>query len=200
MGKKNPRVDAYIGKSASFARPILEHIRSLVHKGCPEIEEQMKWGFPNFVYHGILCNMAAFKEHCAFGFWKGKLVLGNGEGSREAMGHFGRITSLDELPSDKAILRYIRIAMKLNEEGVPSPTRVRKKEKTPLKIPALLKAALAKNKKAGATFNNFSHSHKKEYVEWISEAKTEDTRQKRLKTALKWMAQGKERNWKYARK
>lgn len=200
MGKKDPRVDAYIGKSAPFARPILEHIRSLVHKGCPEIEEQMKWGFPNFVYHGILCNMAAFKQHCAFGFWKGKLVLGRGEGSREAMGHFGRITALDELPSDKAILRYIRIAMKLNEEGVPSPTRVHKKEKTPLRIPTYLRAALAKNKKAGTTFNEFSYSHKKEYIEWISEAKTEDTRQKRLKTALEWIADGKERNWKYARK
>ncbi len=200
MGKRDPRVDAYIGKSAPFAQPILEHIRSLVHKGCPEVEEQLKWGFPNFVYHGILCNVAAFKKHCAFGFWKGKLVLGEGAGSRDAMGHFGRITSLNELPSDKAILRYIRTAMKLNEEGVPSPTRVRKKEKTPLRIPSYLKAALARNTRARRTFEDFSYSHKKEYVEWITEAKTDETREKRLKTALEWMAQGKGRNWKYANK
>ncbi len=200
MGKKDPRVDAYIGKSAHFARPILTHIRSLVHAGCPEVEESVKWGFPHFMYKGILCSMASFKEHCAFGFWKGKLVLGEGRASDDAMGHFGRIMSLDDLPTDNAILGYLRKAMKLNDEGVPSPTRIRKKEKTPLKIPVYLKSALAKNKKAGATFDAFSYSHKNEYIEWLTEAKTDETREKRLKTAVEWMAEGKGRNWKYARK
>ncbi|HTP13915.1 MAG TPA: YdeI/OmpD-associated family protein [Bacteroidota bacterium] len=200
MGKKDPRVDAYIGKSAGFAKPILEHLRSLVHDSCPNVEESVKWGFPHFTYNGILCSMASFKGHCAFGFWKGKLVVGSDGASREAMGHFGRITTLADLPPDKTIVRYIRTAMKLNEEGVPSPTRSKPKEKKPLKIPAYFKSALAKNKKALRTFDAFPYSHKKEYLEWVTEAKTEETRQTRLRTAVEWMAQGKARNWKYMKK
>jgi uncharacterized protein YdeI (YjbR/CyaY-like superfamily) len=201
MGKKDPRVDAYIAKSADFAKPILTHLRSLVHAGCPGVEESVKWGFPHFMYKGILCSMASFKEHCAFGFWKGKLVFGaEGKASDEAMGQFGRITAISDLPSEQPILGYIRTAMRLNEKGVPSPTRVRTKEKKPLKVPAYLKAALAKNKKANRTFGAFSYSHKKEYIEWITEAKTAETREKRLKTAVGWMAEGKKRNWKYTKK
>jgi len=201
MGKKDPRVDAYIAKSADFAKPIMTHLRSLVHKGCPDVEESVKWGFPHFMYKGILCSMASFQEHCAFGFWKGKLVLGDDNVAAEkAMGSFGRITALRDLPGDKTILRYIRTAVGLNDEGIPSPTRVRKKEKQPLRIPPFFKNAVAKNKKALATFEEFSYSHKKEYVEWVTEARTEETRQIRLKTAIEWMAEGKSRNWKYERK
>jgi uncharacterized protein YdeI (YjbR/CyaY-like superfamily) len=200
MGKKDPRVDAYIGRSADFAKPILTHLRSLVHAGCPDVEESVKWGFPHFTHKGILCSMASFKEHCAFGFWKGKLVLGEDRVAAEkAMGHFGRITTISDLPGDKTILRYIRAAVELNEAGIPSPTRSRTKEKKPLKVPAYFKTALAKNKKALATFKGFSNSNKKDYVEWVTGAKTEETRQSRLTTAVKWLAEGKIRNWKYAR-
>ncbi len=200
MAKKDPRIDAYIGKSAPFAQPILAHIRSVVHTGCPGVQEDLKWGFPHFMYQGILCSMASFKGHCAFGFWKGKLVLGEGKASDEAMGHFGRIMTLSDLPPDKTILHYVRVAMKLNEEGVPSPTRSKPKEKGPVRVPPYLRSAIAKNKKARATFDTFSESHKREYIEWIAEAKTDETRQKRLSTAVGWMAEGKSRNWKYTRK
>ena len=200
MGQKDPRVDAYIGKSAGFAKPILTHLRALVHAGCPDVEESVKWGFPHFMYKGILCSMASFKEHCAFGFWKGKLVLGSDRVSAgKAMGHFGRITSVRDLPDDRTILKYIRTAVTLNDEGIASPTRTRSKEKKPLKVPPYFKTALAKSKKALATFEGFSYSNKKEYVEWVTEAKTEETRQSRLKTSVEWMARGKTRNWKYAR-
>jgi len=203
MGKKDPRVDAYIARSADFAKPILRHIRNLVHAGCPDVDETIKWGFPHFEYKGVLCSMASFKAHCAFGFWKGSLLFdtkapgGNGE---EAMGQFGRITSLSDLPGEKAFIGYVKKAAKLNDEGVRLPARTRSRERKPLVIPSYFKAALGKNRNALAAFEDFSYSHRKEYVEWVSEAKTEETRQRRMQTAIEWMAEGKERNWKYAGK
>ncbi len=202
MAKKNPAVDAYIGKSADFARPILNHIRKIVHSACPEVEEAVKWGMPFFVYNGMLCNMAAFKEHCSLGFWKGKLIFGEKylEGEEEGMGSFGRITKVSDMPSEKALTGYIKNAMKLNEEGVKAPAVRKGKEKMELTAPPYFMDALKKNKKALATYESFSPSHKREYGEWVVEAKTEETREKRLETAIEWMAEGKIRNWKYVKK
>ncbi len=200
MGKRDKRVDTYIAKSADFAKPILSHLREVVHKGCPEVEETIKWGFPNFVYKGMLCNMAAFKQHCSFGFWKAplmkdKALMGNAK-SENAMRHFGRITSLADLPSQKVLLHYIKEATQLNESGAKLPPKM-KSEKKELKIPDYFKKALSKNKKALKTFESFSYSNKKEYVEWITEAKSEETRDSRLQTAIEWIAEGKVQNWKY---
>ena len=197
MPKKDPRIDAFIEKSAPFARPILIHVRKLVHAACPSVEETLKWGMPHFDYKGVLLGMAAFKRHCAVGFWKADLVLGEARGTYEAMGNFGRITSLDDLPSDKVLTRYIRKAVELNEAGIKKPAPARPKKQKELVIPDDLQAALKKNRKALATFEGFSYSRRKEYVEWITEAKRDLTRARRLKTAMEWLAQGKSRNWKY---
>ncbi|MDP4147925.1 MAG: YdeI/OmpD-associated family protein [Bacteroidota bacterium] len=199
------RIDAYINKSAEFARPILTHIRKLVHKACPGVEETIKWGFPHFDYKGAMCcSMAGFKEHCSFGFWKASLlkdkerILSTGE--RDGMGHIGKITSLKDLPPDKVMLAYIKEAAILNEEGVKLPPREKKPPRQELPMPPALGAALKKNKKAQAAFDGFPPSHRREYIEWITEAKTEETRQKRIDQAIEWVAEGKSRNWKYQRK
>ena len=199
MPKKDPRTDAYIAKSADFAKPILTHLRRLVHEGCPAVEETFKWSFPCFMHKGILCSMAAFKEHCSFGFWKSELVLGEETGRRkESMGHFGRITRLEDLPKDNVLLGYIKKAAELNEAGIKQPKKAKAKPKGELEVPPDLYAALKTNKQAQSTFAGFSYSHKKEYIEWIVEAKREETRKKRLETTLQWLAQGKPRHWKYA--
>jgi uncharacterized protein YdeI (YjbR/CyaY-like superfamily) len=200
MGKKDPRVDAYIDRSADFARPILKRIRKLVHASCPDVEETMKWQFPHFMHHGILCSMAAFKEHCTFGFWKGSLMksLKSHAKSEQAMGQYGRMTKLADLPSDKVLLAQVKEAAQLNAEGVKTPKV--KKEKAPLRIPPYFTAALKGNPKAFSTFNDLSPSHKREYIEWITEAKTDGTREKRIETTLQWLAEGKSRNWKYERR
>ncbi len=198
MAKRDPRVDDYIEKSAEFARPILKHLRRVVHLGCPQVQETIKWSFPHFEYNGILCGMAAFKQHCAFGFWKGKLIFESGKhAKREAMGHFGRITSLADLPPEKVLIDYVRKAAQLNETGAKSPVRPKTKKKPPLKIPEYFSAALKKNPKARTTFENFSPTNHREYVEWVSEAERDQTREERLKTSISWLADGKPRNWKY---
>lgn len=198
MPTKDSRVDAYIAKSAEFAKPILTHIRKLVHTACPEVQETMKWTFPHFEYKGVLCSMAAFKSHCAFGFWKGELFLPKGK-ENEAMGWFGRIIKLSDLPNDKVLGLYIKEAVRLNETGTKVPSRSKPKERKPLVIPDYFLAAVKKNKKALTTFEDFSYSHKKEYVEWVTEAKTEATRNKRLGTTVEWLSKGKSLNWKYER-
>jgi hypothetical protein len=196
MPKRDPRIDAYIAKAADFAKPILTHLRKLVHAADPDVAETMKWGMPFFEHKGLLCNMAAFKAHCSFGFWKGELILGRSQGG-DGMGHFGRITSLADLPSDKVLASYIKKAIALNEAGVKKAVPPRSKVKKELVVPDYFTGALRKNKKALATFEGFSYSHKKEYVEWITEAKREETRANRIATALAWLSQGKARNWKY---
>lgn len=202
MTKKDPRVDAYIEKSAAFAKPILNHIRGIVHNACPDVEEALKWGMPNFLYKGMMCNMAAFKEHCAFGFWKGKLVLGDryAKAGEEAMGSFGRITKISDLPSEKVLGEYIKKAMKLNEDGVKAPAIRKTSEKVELNVPSAFTDAPKKNKSALETFESFSPGNKRDYVMWIAEAKTEETRANQVETAVKWMAEGKVRNWKYLKK
>jgi uncharacterized protein YdeI (YjbR/CyaY-like superfamily) len=197
MGKKDYRVDAYIAKSADFAKPILTHLRDLVHATCPDVEETMKWSFPNFMYKGMLCSMASFKEHCSFGFWKESLILAARDGrAGESMGSFGKITKLSDLPSKKALAGFIKEAMKLNESGVKKPAPPKKVQRE-LIVPVELTKALDKNAKARATFDGFSPSHKREYIEWITEAKTDATRERRVQTTVEWLAEGKPRNWKY---
>ena len=204
MPRPDQRVDAYIASAADFAKPILNHLRKLVHQGCPEVEETMKWSFPNFIYHGIMCNMAAFKQHCAFGFWKRKLLFGDDPKVRakmdEAMGQFGRITSISDLPEPGLLLKYIREAARINAAGIKTPATAKPKPKAPLRIPVYFAQALKHNPPAKAAFDGFSYSHRKEYIEWITEAKTEPTRQKRVATTLEWLTEGKPRNWKYMSK
>jgi uncharacterized protein YdeI (YjbR/CyaY-like superfamily) len=198
MGGRDPRVDAYIAKSADFAQPILTHLRDVVHEACPNVEETLKWGMPAFMYEGILCGMAAFKAHCTFGFWKGSLVVDSGGKSLDAMWQFGRITKLSDLPPKRTLAGYVKKAMALNESGAKVKARP-KRPKKEIAVPGYMTAALKKNRKALATFDGFSPSHKREYVEWITEAKGEDTRYRRLAQAIEWMAEGKPRNWKYMR-
>jgi uncharacterized protein YdeI (YjbR/CyaY-like superfamily) len=196
MAKNDKRLDAYIAKSADFAKPILEYVRSVVHEACPDVEETLKWGHPFFEHRGSqLCSIAAFKEHCKFGFWKGRLVTGDAGEDGGPLG-FGRVTSVSELPSKRILAGYVKKAMELNDQGVKAPKRPSKPKK-PLTVPDYFTAALKKNKKALAAFDNFPPSHQREYVEWITDAKTEETRQRRLTQALEWMAEGKPRNWKY---
>ncbi len=196
--KTDPRVDAYIAKSADFARPILRHLRALVHKACPPAVETIKWGMPSFTHHGILCGMAAFKAHATFGFWRRGLtdeIAKTGVDADAAMGSLGRITSVKDLPSDRAMLGYIRKAAKLNEAGAPA--RPKPKPKPALPVPADLAAALRKNAKSAKAFAEFSPSARREYIEWITEAKRPETRLARLRTTIQWVAGGKRRNWKY---
>jgi uncharacterized protein YdeI (YjbR/CyaY-like superfamily) len=198
MGTRDPKVDAYIRNAAPFAQPILTHIRETVHGACPEVEEAIKWSFPHFLYKGMLCSMASFKQHAAFGFWKGPLVTG-GPRSAEAMGHFGRITKVSDLPSKRMLSGLIKKAATLNDQGVKQP-RPPKRAAPPVKVPAALTAALAASTKARAGFDALSPSHRREYVEWITEARTTETRARRVAQAIEWMADGKSRNWKYERR
>lgn len=198
-----PRIDAYIERSADFAKPILNHIRQMVHEVCPDVQETIKWGFPHFEYKGVICNMASFKNHCAFGFWKASLMKDTHKlfsiSGENAMGHFGRITSLNDLPSDEILKSYILEAVNLNKEGIKIPGKSKPKDKKELQTPEYFLEALSKTAIALSTFENFSYSNKKEYIEWIEDAKTESTRNKRLETAVEWIAEGKVRNWKYVK-
>ncbi len=201
MSATDSRIDAYIEKSAPFAKPVLQHIRELVHKACPAVEETMKWSFPHFDYKGIMCSMASFKHHCAFSFWKASIMKDPERilkiKDRESMGHFDKISSLEDLPSDEVLIAYIKEAARLNDEEIKLPSKTKRLEKKELEIPDYLTAALKKNEKAQTCFDNFSPSHKREYIEWITEAKTEATRMKRIETAIEWLVEGKIRNWKY---
>lgn len=196
-------VDAYIKRKAPFAQPILHHVRKLFHRACPELKETMKWNFPHFEYKGIVGSMAAFKQHVSYGFWKASLMqdphgLLAAVGTKTSMGGM-KVTRLDELPADDILLAYITEAVSLNESGASISRPKRKKSSAVVKVPAELQAALKKNKKASATFEGFSPSHRKEYIEWITEAKQDATKQKRLATTLEWLSEGKPRNWKYMR-
>jgi hypothetical protein len=196
MGKKAAGVDAYIAKSADFAKPILNRLREIMHAACPDTEEQMKWSFPHFGYKGMLCGMAAFKAHCTFGFWlSDKVAAAVGKEGAVAIEKCNRLTAVDDLPSKKTLTACIKAAMKLNDEGVKLSRP--KKPKAVLAVPDDLKKALKANVKAQVTFTGFSPSKQREYVEWITEAKSADTRQRRLATAIEWMSEGKPRNWKY---
>jgi hypothetical protein len=204
MGKRDPRVDAYIAKAAPFARPILKHLRAIIHEGCPEVEETIKWSFPCFDFKGPFCSIAAFKAHATFGLWKHALLVQQhaplAKNREKAMGHFGRLTSLDDLPSRRVLVALVKEARRLNDERIKLPPRPRPKTPIKVRVPAYLRTALGKNKKALAQFSAFSPSQRREYVDWLTEAKTAPTREKRLATAIAWIAEGKIRNWKYVRK
>ena len=192
MGKRDPRIDAYIAKQQDFAKPILAFVRECMHEGCPAIEEDLKWNSPAFMYQGaILAGCAGFKQHVQFGFWKHELLVGD----RNGMG-FGKVTSIEELPPKKRILALVKKAMKLQDSGVKTP-RAARRPKKPIPMASDLKAALDKNRKARAVFDGFSPSHQREYLEWITDAKGVDTRARRVKQAVEWIADGKPRNWKY---
>ena len=201
MPDTDPRVDAYIKKAAPFAQSILIKLRKLIFQACPDAVETIKWSFPNYeAYGSMLCNMAAFKEHCSFGFWKAALLKDPDDilhlADKHSMGHFDKLVSLKDLPADKILIAYLKEAALLNKNNV----KLEKLEKAPKKelpMPKPLAAALKKNKKASAVFEAFSSSNKREYIEWIIEAKTEETMNKRLATTIEWLEEGKSRNWKY---
>ena len=194
--KKDPRIDAYIDRQAEFAKPILRHLRATVHAACPDCEEGMKWSSPHFLYKGqMLAGMAAFKQHATFGFWKGSLVVGQGNEQMSGMGQFGRLTSVDDLPPRKELEALVRKAMQLTDDGVKAPRD--KHKKPPLSVPQDLRAAIDAVPAAAATFEGFPPSCQREYVEWVTEAKREETRSKRLAQTVEWLAEGKKRNWKY---
>lgn len=197
MARKDPRIDAYIAHAAPYAQPILKRLRLVVHRACPGVIETMKWSNPSFEYHGLLCGIVAFKSYCTFGLWKDKLVRARGGVSAaKVLDAAGKVASVEELPDVAALGQLIKLAAGLNEQGV---REVRKKPKGPVEVPDDLKKALDKNKKAKAVFDAFIPSHKREYVEWITEAKQAATRARRLEQAIGWMAEGKARNWKYFR-
>jgi uncharacterized protein YdeI (YjbR/CyaY-like superfamily) len=205
MGTQDVRVDAYIAKSADFAKPILTRLRRVIHKNCPAAAETIKWGFPFFMYNGgILCATAAFKLHCTFGFWHREMGtevkrLAPGAGSDErSLGQFGRITSADDLPSDAVLAKLVRRAMELSESP-ETPARKPRKPAKKLPVPAFMAKALRQDAKAREHFNAMSPSHQNEYVEWITEAKRPETRDRRIATMLQWLREGKSRTWKYER-
>jgi uncharacterized protein YdeI (YjbR/CyaY-like superfamily) len=198
MATRDPRVDAYIANAAPFAQPILVHLRKVVHEACPDVTETVKWGMPFFDYEGPLANMAAFKKHVAFGFWKAKLLSEHLPAGKEtAMGQFGRVAAISDLPSKRALAKIVKAAARLDDEGVKIERT--RKPKPALRTPASLLAALKKSPKALAAFEALPPSHKREYAEWISEAKREGTRARRIATALEWISKGRSMNWKYER-
>jgi uncharacterized protein YdeI (YjbR/CyaY-like superfamily) len=206
MKQTDPRVDAYILKSADFAIPILEYLRALVHTTCPEAKETIKWSFPNFDYHGsIMCSMASFKQHCSFGFWLASRMtdphnlLSTGD-EKSSMGQLGKIKSLADLPAEEHLIGFIEEAMALIDSGVKQQRPEKRSEPKFLVIPDYVPEALSKSPGALKNFNNFSYSNKKDYIEWFEEAKTEATRNRRIETAIEWIEEGKSRNWKYEKK
>jgi len=201
MGQRDERVDAYIAKSPDYAKPILIHIREFVHRVAPEVNEMIKWGFPFFDYKGPVCHMAAFKKHCAFGFWKVRL-LNDPEGylkldtEEASAGSVGPILGITDLPPENVLAEFIHQAIAINEQGV----KVEKKPAAPkaeLSIPPDFENLLKSNTTAYFHFDKFSPSKKREYLEWFADAKSEATRQKRIEQALEWISEGKSRHWKY---
>jgi hypothetical protein len=196
----DPRVDAYIARAQPFARPILRRLRAVVHAACPTVQETMKWSFPHFDYKGLFCSMAAFKAHCSFGFWKETLLIERGLLTKAdgAMGSFGRVTSSDGLPSNAALRKIIRAAAQLNDAGV-TVARPRRAPKPPVRPPAYVHAALARHPAARAAFAAASPSHRREYVTWVTDAKSAETRARRLAKMIAQLAAGKALNWQYER-
>lgn len=202
MGQKDHRIDAYIAKAAPFAQPILIHFRELMHKACPEIKENIKWGMPAFELNGIVTTAASFKNHLGIAFHKSALMQDSHKlfhSAEDAIGHLGKITSLEDLPEDDILISYIQEAAKLDKEG----KKVSKKPAQPkpeLRMPDYFAAALDKNPAAKQHFESFSPSAKREYMEWLIDAKSETTRNTRLERAMEWIAEGKPRLWKYQKK
>ena len=201
MDQTENKVDTYIKDAADFAQPVLIYLRALVHKCCPEVEETIKWGVPNFLYRGgILCNMAAFKQYCSFGFWNAKQMEDpDGLFVADTAGSIGRIRSLNDLPPEALLVKYIKAAVLLHGNGLKTTVKSspQPNEAVEITLPEYLRDALAAHPKAADVFTAFSRSHKKEYIDWLEGAKTDATRNKRIAQALEWMAEGRSRNWKY---
>ena len=192
---RDPRVDAYIAARQPFAQPILTHLRELVHAHAPGAEETLKWGVPHFTLGGQnLAGMAAFKSHATFGFWRDEEVTGSPR-NPGAMGSMGRLASLADLPGDEAMADYIRKAAALCAEG--KPKRAAPKPKAALDLPGDLGVALKANAAAQGHWDAFSPGKRRDYIEWVLEAKREETRVKRIETIVAQVAEGKGRNWKY---
>lgn len=203
MEKYSPEIDAYIEKSQDFAKPILHYIRETIHECCPDAEETMKWSFPHFIYKGKnLCAMASFKQHCTFGFWLEKEMKTMQEITQDieknSMFSLGKITQVGDLPSKPQLKKAITEAMELTDMGVTMKKAA--PSKTEMEIPDYFQNALNAQPKAKDFFEKASPSFRKEYIAWVSEAKTEATRNKRLEQSLEWIAEGKSRNWKYQKK
>jgi uncharacterized protein YdeI (YjbR/CyaY-like superfamily) len=199
-----PKVDAYIAATPEYAQPILNHLRELIHKTVPEVEEAIKWSRPFFMYRGlILGNISAFKEHCSLGLWGSEVkdeLVADGAYVAAGMGVLGKLTSLKDLPSDRELAGYLRTAAAAIDTGVRTKNYSRTKPsapKPPPEVPPALTAALKKNKAAAAQFAAMPPGSQREYCEWIAEAKRDETREKRVVTAIEWIAEGKRRNWKY---
>jgi uncharacterized protein YdeI (YjbR/CyaY-like superfamily) len=194
--KTDPRIDAYIDdKAADFARPILRHLRDILHEACPDCEETLKWGMPSFLYKGkILAGFASFRAHATFGYWSGSQVVDTSGKSPTAMGQFGRLASLDDLPDRATLIDLTRKAMQLIDDGVKP---VHKTTKPPFTVPQDLQAAIDGAPAAKATWDAFPPSCKREYVEWVTEAKRDETRTKRLNQTIEMLGEGKRRHWKY---
>jgi uncharacterized protein YdeI (YjbR/CyaY-like superfamily) len=199
MASTDPRIDAYIARAAPFAQPVLSHLRAAVHAACPDVEETIKWGMPSFTYGGkILAGMAAFKAHCSFGFWQGRQLLGDNSKQDEAMGQFGRIKQLADLPPKRELTQLAKRAKALIDDGVKPQRSMPGTARRPApELPEDLAAELGRNEDAARYFNAFSPSAQREYVDWITEAKREETRAKRLAQSIEWLSEGKARNWKY---
>jgi len=202
MGKKDERIDAYIANAAPFAQPILTHLRDLIHEVCPDVEETWKWSFPNFDFKGAsFVSMAAFKSHCSFGFWRASIMEDPDNilqiSEKAGMGNLGKIINIAELPADTVLKKYLKAAVKLNEDGIKVPKAAKTKFSVPLVTPDDLAAAIAAHETANDVYSKFSNSHKKEYIEWIEEAKTLTTRNKRIAQAVAMIGENKSKNWKY---
>ena len=193
---RDPRIDAYIEKAAPFSQPILTHIRERVHAAAPEAQETLKWSMPSFTIDGkILIGMAAFKQHAALNFWRGQELRG-ADASGDAMGQFGRLTSLDDLPPDDELDALIREAAALARTA-PAPRKLKHEPKPPAELHPEFAAALKANPKAAQVLDGFPRSAQREYLDWISEAKQDSTRAKRISDAVEWLSEGKRRHWKY---
>ncbi|WP_294120037.1 YdeI/OmpD-associated family protein [Sphingomonas sp.] len=193
---RDPRVDAYIAKAAPFAQPILKHVRERVHAAAPEVEETMKWSAPGFTLDGkILLMMAAFKQHAALNFWRGQ-EIGDGTPKAGAMGQFGKLTSITDLPSNKEFDALVREAAVLSKTA-PAPRKAKHEPKPPPGMHPEFAKALARAPKARAALDGFSPSAQREYLEWIAEAKQDKTHEKRIANAIQWLSEGKRRHWKY---
>jgi uncharacterized protein YdeI (YjbR/CyaY-like superfamily) len=193
---RDPRIDAYIAKAAPFARPILEHVRARVHSAAPEAEETIKWSAPGFTIDGkILLMMAAFKQHAALNFWRGQ-ELGDGSPKAGAMGQFGRLTSVDDMPPDSELDALIREAAALARTA-PAPRKAKHQPKPPAELHPEFAKALDANPKARTTLDGFPPSARRDYLDWIAEAKQDKTRAKRIADAVEWLSVGKRRHWKY---
>jgi hypothetical protein len=202
MPSQSPLVTAYVAKAPDFARPILTHIRKVVHAACPDVEETIKWGCPHFQYHGMLCAMATFKAHCKLGFWRGALVVPTTDKKKasDALRRLDHLTALSDLPPDRVLVSYVKRSMALAAQCVKAPHMANRTPRPALAAPAYLTAAIKRQPRALATWKALAPSHRRDYIEWVTGAKTEPTRARRLATTVEWLAEGKSRNWKYARR